>query len=611
MISHNPIETAQSVIPSPVPNVDYADILLFGGGIIGLSCALQFAKRGLQVLLIDDMAGKNKSYKVGESLLICSATFLRTVSDVDEYITERCVPKHGVWFTYGMEHAASFDNKSEWARHVEAPARFEAAFDNAKIFRTQMRDAQIVRPEIEALIADSAKKHPHIIFNDGGRVKEVHFKDGDTPHEVVWQSSENDSLHTVKCRWVVDCSGRNRFLAKKMGHKLEDKIFNDTFRTTAVWGQFSEITPDKFGKVWNYKFDDGTEVRRQDCTMHLWGVGYWIWVILLNDNRISVGATYSNDFTPPGKNYREKFWDIIRRYPIFDDMLRESNMLEFSSFKHVQHITDTFISPARYAMVGDAAAIIDAYYSQGISHNMVSSWHITNIVEKDLKEKKLDRAYIERVNTNMVQDWVIVRNMVKEKFTPAIADSLFFLMTHMLDVIIFIRIGTPRLWLGRWLVETECGGLPQENIHRKLKRKLEKRFFFSRSFPLISPVALQRLQGHLQARIGARARWRLKNNVHVPDICSIARFTAGGLPLKKLFRKRHEKFVDASPGEFNNEPAWMRFTGKEIFSFPLFLAVTFNVIILTILYTYDVCFTRYHKIRRAFRRVPAQQVSPE
>ncbi|MCY1013738.1 hypothetical protein OV079_51095 [Nannocystis pusilla] len=144
----------------------------------------------------------------------------------------------------------------------------------------------------------------------------------------------------------------------------------------------------------------------------------------------------------------------MRRHPVLDGLISEDTLLEFRSYRDVQHLTDTFVSERRYGMVGDAASIIDAYYSQGISLAMVTSWHIANIVERDVREHRLDRAYIDRVNDATVQDWQIMRNMVREKYSPAIADSRFFALSH-LDFVVLFASGPVRADLVRWLIDTE------------------------------------------------------------------------------------------------------------------------------------------------------------
>jgi 2-polyprenyl-6-methoxyphenol hydroxylase-like FAD-dependent oxidoreductase len=61
-------------------------VVVVGAGIIGLINALQYARRNIDVVLIDNLVGHKRSYKVGESLLVFSNMFLRTVGGLDEHL---------------------------------------------------------------------------------------------------------------------------------------------------------------------------------------------------------------------------------------------------------------------------------------------------------------------------------------------------------------------------------------------------------------------------------------------------------------------------------------------------------------------------------------------
>src|SRR3954470_19866594 len=92
-----------------------ADVCVMGAGIVGLHNALQYARRGFKVVLVDEMTERGMAaYKVGESLLIFSNAFLRTIGELDKELNES-FEKKGVWFTYGLEGKDKFDEElTEW-----------------------------------------------------------------------------------------------------------------------------------------------------------------------------------------------------------------------------------------------------------------------------------------------------------------------------------------------------------------------------------------------------------------------------------------------------------------------------------------------------------------
>lgn len=572
-----------------------AEVVVMGAGIVGVHNAIQCAKRGLKVVLIDNIAGQKLSFKVGESLLVFSNMFLRTISELDEY-NQQAFPKDGVWFTYGMEGATSFDDRAEWALQSVIPQSMRDAFVNKRLLRALVDDVQIVRPEAESRMHATARAHPNITFLDTARVKDVVIQKDGSPHDVTWKCMATGETGSVRANWIIDCSGRNRFLAKKQGHVAENIECNDGFRNSAIWAQFGNVSDEMFGEQWAHKFDDGNKAQRNRNTLHLWGDGYWIWVIPLSEDRISIGISYDHRTVLPGDNYKEKFWNIIRRYPLFDGMLREENILEFNVFKNCQHMTDTFVSPQRYSMVGDAASVIDAYYSQGMSLALVTSWHITNIIERDLREEVLDEKYIERVNAHTRMDWHIMRNLIKAKYTMAIGDSRFFLLSHLLDMVTFVGIAFPRYQLARWLVDTDGDTSQEKEIHRRMRANLTKNLFYSRR-RMFSPMQVQKLQRYLHEKLVERALWRLEHGVRVPNLRCLVRTPGGMIRFWKLPFINSQPFADISPTHMSEPPKWLHLTGEETNPRLLKVAGPVMTLLFALMYFFDWWATTASKLR--------------
>lgn len=490
----------------------HADVCIMGAGIVGLHNALQYARRGFSVVIIDELDERVKSaYKVGESLLIFSNPFLRTMGELDQELAE-AFPKRGVWFTYGLEGKSKFDvDVTEWGFQHAIPERWKAAIADKKFERTMFGDCQVVRPELEAVLRDRLKRFEKITLIDCGLVRDVELGGTlgtDSDHIVTWSSKDNGTGGTVRARWLVDCSGRARVLVKRFGH---DVPLNDDFRTSAVWGQFSNCTDAFFDETeWNFEFPDGDVIRRDLDTVHLWGDGYWIWLIRLNKDRISVGVSLHRNRLDVDRNLRNVFWDIIRRYPMLH-WIREENLLDFRAYRDVQYISDTYISPDRYIIVGDASSIIDAYYSQGISLSLSTSWHCANIAERDLREGVLDTAYISRVNDAVLADWRIMRSVVKSKYGPAIADSRFFILDHWLDYLVIGSVTGGRWGIARWLSQTDGYTSKETPDLAKLRKRLSRRLFLSQSppFHLVHPAKVASFIERLHEGAARRAVWRL------------------------------------------------------------------------------------------------------
>jgi hypothetical protein len=260
-------------------------------------------------------------------------------------------------------------------------------------------------------------------------------------------------------------------------------------------------------------------------------------------------------------------WELFNRHPPLRKVLSQERLLEFRMYRDVQYMTDTFVSPRRYGMMGDAASIIDAYYSQGISLALVSSWHIANLVEQDVRGGGMDPEYLERVNRATRQDWHIMRNMVREKYTAAIADSRFFVLSHALDLAIFWSAGASRSRIARWLVETDGDTRRETPALRELRDYLSRHMFYSQTKPWhgLTPERARALQERFHAGLGERARWRLAHGIRVPTLKAIVRLTAPVPQLWKLPFLGGQPRADLSGEDFihpekflERVPAWLR-----------------------------------------------------
>ncbi|WP_256105985.1 NAD(P)/FAD-dependent oxidoreductase [Streptomyces sp. ODS05-4] len=507
------------------------EVAVIGAGIIGLLTALSLAKRGIHVTLIDDVVHQKHSYKVGESFLV-STGLARTVGQLDDFLNDESFVKNGVWFTYGMEGRKEFRPPAEYALAPMSEFTTKESSDDFRdhylykkaqdrlAYRALTVDQQICRPDTEERLRATARRDPRVTFLDSARVTEVEVGGSGGRHELVWTDFTENRSGTVCSPWVIDCSGRTRLLAKKLGHRAEERVFTDDFHTTAVWGQFDGITDDLFEPVWRYEDPAGDSSRRDLYTLHLWGQGYWIWVIRLSKNRVSVGVTFDRSQPPRGRTPREQFFSVLAAYPIFDGILSEDNLLEFRTYRDVQYVTDTFVHRDRYAMIGDASSIIDAYYSQGMGQSCQTAWHVANVIQKDLRSRELDTGYIDRINRATFQDWLIIRNTVREKYTGVVADPRFFLLSHMLDLVVLWSSGTARVRWTRWLARTGGDPSKESDRDRRDREYCETGLFYSRSHSwrgLPEPVVRKALE-RLQSGLAARARWRLAHDEHVPEV---------------------------------------------------------------------------------------------
>jgi hypothetical protein len=259
-------------------------------------------------------------------------------------------------------------------------------------------------------------------------------------------------------------------------------------------------------------------------------------------------------------------------------------------------------------MVGDAGSIIDAYYSQGMALAMVTSWHLANVIERDLRNQVLDTAYIQHINESTKEDWQIMRNMIREKYSPAIKDNRFFLLSHMLDMTIFWSMGNTRAKLTHWLVDTEGNTSHETEQQQNTRAYLQKHLFYSRVTPWgwFKAGTVQKVQRYLQYQLAERARWRVRHGIKTTTVKSILSLTAPLPQLWKLTSTQQQELVDVSgidlikPAHLCKQPvSWLHrlpVATKIRLDWLLYIRPWSLFLLFLIGYLYDGLDTFHHKI---------------
>ena len=97
---------------------------------------------------------------------------------------------------------------------------------------------------------------------------------------------------TAACRWIVDATGRAAMFARKLGYFRP----NTEHPINAVWARFSGVKEWDSYK-WRERFPDyanSCRTGREWATNHLFGRGWWVWIIPLQGGDLSAGIVYDS-----------------------------------------------------------------------------------------------------------------------------------------------------------------------------------------------------------------------------------------------------------------------------------------------------------------------------
>jgi len=223
------------------------------------------------------------------------------------------------------------------------------------------------------------------------RVAEVALADFDSRVTI----EQDGRQETVACRWVLDATGRATFLGKRLG--LIDR--NEEHPTAAVWCRWKNVRHiDDLAARQGGGLAQGGLGSRRLSTNHYMGFGYWIWVIPLGHGETSIGVVYDTRLIglSEGHDRMRDFAAFLRAIPALAELLEgaEPRVEDLRFYSYLPYVSRQYMGRG-WALLGDAAAFMDPYYSPGLDHAAFTVEATTEIIKKDRMGEALDARIAE------------------------------------------------------------------------------------------------------------------------------------------------------------------------------------------------------------------------
>jgi flavin-dependent dehydrogenase len=354
--------------PARSARVDY-DVVVAGGGLAGLCLAKQLkdACASLTVLVCERVKSPLpiSAFKVGESTVEVGAYYLSEIIGLRRYLNSSHLEKLGLRYFYGQP--GDLTSEPEFGISEFLPAK----------------SYQLDRGSLEEHLRDIAVA-AGVTLRQGVQVVDIVLGQGNASHSVCYQPAEpdNDAPRTIRCRWVVDATGRRRLLQRKLGLT---KRFSK--RHNAVWFRLAgrldiDAVIDPRISSWHQRVTGP----RWNSTNHFMFEGGWIWIIPLVADHTSIGIVATDDIHPIERfNRIERALDFIaRRIPAAEDAMRSLAVLDFHVLKDYSHSSYQAFSAERWACVGEAVAFADPYYSVGTNLIAYANGFTTKMIVDEL-----------------------------------------------------------------------------------------------------------------------------------------------------------------------------------------------------------------------------------
>ncbi|HVV72168.1 MAG TPA: tryptophan 7-halogenase, partial [Verrucomicrobiae bacterium] len=323
------------------------DVAVVGGALAGAATAFLLLRSDprLKVLVLEKSTSFGR--RVGEATVEISGYFLGRVLGLTQYLNEAHLVKQGMRFWFYNDQAESLEDCSEiggrYLSRVPAYQIDRALLDAEVLRRAQDLGAEVWRPASVGKI-------------------ELH-SGGEQRLEVRYQ----DELRTVQARWVIDASGVAAVLARQQGWWRP----NEEHPTAAVWARWTGVKDwDGLDLARKYPaWSDACHGIRATATNHFVGPGWWAWCIPLKGGDVSIGVTFDQRLVkwPETGPLGERLKTFLAQHPVARELMAEAKWREGDVHwrKNLPYCSTTFAGNG-FAMVGDAGAFLDPFYSPGM-----------------------------------------------------------------------------------------------------------------------------------------------------------------------------------------------------------------------------------------------------
>lgn len=336
------------------------DVAILGGGLAGNLLARQLRRQQPELSVAIFEKNTERTYKVGESTVEIATLYLTKRLGLSTYIYKEHLPKNGLRYF--------FDSPT---KDTPLPKLSEIGIDGLPPYPS----FQLDRARFEADLLEM-NREDGVDVHIGARVKDLDLRqDGQHQFSVL-----HDDIETrYKARWVIDATGKDGLIARARELRVPEK----NHRIASAWGRaygvadMDSIDAPAFHERARY-------TSRTLSTNHFMYDGYWIWFIPLRQGLTSLGIVQESKSWDVACHKKPGFLEFLRKHEAVRSLVEDAELVDIDAYTQLAFRTKQFFSAERWAVIGNASAFPDPFYSPGSDFIAVENDLVCDLIRRDL-----------------------------------------------------------------------------------------------------------------------------------------------------------------------------------------------------------------------------------
>ncbi len=352
-------------------------VVIVGGGPAGSTLGCYLSRAGIPNIIFEK--AHHPRPHVGESLVTSTNRVFQDIDFVDTMNREGFVRKYGAaWHAHGRAGTVAIQFRE---------------FPQPGI--NQDYSYHVDRSKMDLLLLKHAESFGSQIYQ-GAHVKEVIFDENQRATGVQVEIAGQQI--TVPASVVVDASGRNTVLGRKLRWLKKDPLFN----------QFTV-------HAWFEGVDRGPVETADDIHIFFLPIHRgWAWQIPIDDKITSIGVVAEQKEFKQSKGDREAWFDEqLGKAPDFARAMRDARRInEFKAEGDYSYQMEQFCGDG-FLLIGDAARFVDPIFSSGVSVALYSAKIAAERIEEAFKTNDFSRAVFEPYERVLIRGTTIWYKFIK------------------------------------------------------------------------------------------------------------------------------------------------------------------------------------------------------